>query len=301
MVSIVIVNYNDWNVTKAFVLSILNYTILDHIIVVDNCSSDNSYEQLKVLSVHEKVEVLRSAKNGGYGYGNNIGLKNAYEKYNSEYVIISNSDVIVEEKTIVSMVTAMKEDEEVSIIAPVMCDANGKKEYNCGWLIPKGKWGFFSFNTPLLNRFTNRNLRYILKNSQNDLKVVDTDAVAGSLFMIRSKVFFDIGGFDENVFLYYEETILGIKLKKKNKRTCILKEESFIHNHSSSIGKIYNSRKKRSKLLWESKRYILKNYYNATKTDLVCFSLLNCIFDTIAIIRDSLRQIHLLMRCLFLY
>ena len=47
MISIVIVNYNDWNTTVSFVKQIESYSILDHIIIVDNCSTDNSFVMLK--------------------------------------------------------------------------------------------------------------------------------------------------------------------------------------------------------------------------------------------------------------
>lgn len=285
MISIVIVNYNDWNTTISFVKQIESYSILDHIIIVDNCSTDNSFVMLKKLAISPKIDVIKSAQNGGYGMGNNVGVDLAYKKYNSEYVIISNSDVIVEEKVVLSLVKEMENNKNISAMAPVMCNSKGKEEPNCAWKLQSTKWGFFAFNTPLLNRIVNKNLKFYLQNNSVDSNIVQTEAMAGSFFIIRTEDFMQVGGFDEKIFLYYEETVLGIKLKQINKKLAILKNEKFIHNHSSSISKSYKSKFKRDKLLWESKKYVLKAYYDSTDIELVLFALLRNIFGLIGLVR----------------
>lgn len=67
--------------------------------VVDNFSTDNSVQLLSDI-ISEKVEVIVSNKNGGYGAGNNYGIKYLIDKYNSDYILLSNPDVIVEDETI---------------------------------------------------------------------------------------------------------------------------------------------------------------------------------------------------------
>jgi len=259
------------------VKQIESYSILDHIIIVDNCSTDNSFVMLKKLAISPKIDVIKSAQNGGDGLGD--------YKYNSEYVIISNSDVIVEEKVVLSLVKEMENNKNISAMAPVMCNSKGKEEPNCAWKLQSTKWGFFAFNTPLLNRIVNKNLKFYLQNNSVDSNIVQTEAIAGSFFIIRTEDFMQVGGFDEKIFLYYEETVLGIKLKQINKKLAILKNEKFIHNHSSSISKSYKSKFKRDKLLWESKKYVLKAYYDSTDIELVLFALLRNIFGLIGLVR----------------
>ena len=71
---IVILNYNDYETTINMLNSIKDYDSLDHIVVVDNKSTDNSYEVLKPYE-SKKIDVIQSKSNKGYSYGNNVGIK----------------------------------------------------------------------------------------------------------------------------------------------------------------------------------------------------------------------------------
>ena len=79
--------------------------------------------------------------------------------------------------------------------------------------------------------------------------------------MIRLKAFKKINYFDENTFLYYEENILGKKLKDNNMYCYIDNDVKVIHNLSVSVDKTYNSIKK-YKILKNSQKYYEKNYNN---------------------------------------
>lgn len=72
-VGIVIVNYNDSETTIKLLEMIKEYKILESIVVVDNNSTDNSYELLKKYE-NNKIKVVNSKINKGYGYGNNIRM-----------------------------------------------------------------------------------------------------------------------------------------------------------------------------------------------------------------------------------
>ena len=72
-VGIVILNYTDSETTVKLLDMIKEYKILESIVVVDNNSTDNSYEVLKKFE-NNKIKVIKSKMNKGYGYGNNIRL-----------------------------------------------------------------------------------------------------------------------------------------------------------------------------------------------------------------------------------
>ena len=74
MLTCLILNYNDVQSTTKLYNQIKDYKVLDHIILVDGKSTDDSYKKLNQLS-SPKTTVLLADKNGGYGYGNNIGLR----------------------------------------------------------------------------------------------------------------------------------------------------------------------------------------------------------------------------------
>ena len=85
----VILNYNDAQTTKKLAESWKDSRAIHNIIIVDNCSTDDSWEQLQVLK-DEKVDLIRTEKNGGYGYGNNTGIRYAIEHNGATHVLVAN-------------------------------------------------------------------------------------------------------------------------------------------------------------------------------------------------------------------
>lgn len=72
-ISIIILNYNSYEMSLHLINMIKDYKFLNHIIVVDNNSAGNDFELLKAIS-SDKIVVLKSPENKGYSYGNNIGI-----------------------------------------------------------------------------------------------------------------------------------------------------------------------------------------------------------------------------------
>ena len=108
MNAIIILNYNDCETVEKYLDSIINYRIIDRIVVVDNCSTDDSWERLKKL-VNEKVSVIQTNGNYGYSAGNNFGIRYAEEHIQGlKNVIISNPDIIVSEESIKEIISVMK-------------------------------------------------------------------------------------------------------------------------------------------------------------------------------------------------
>ena len=93
--SCVILNYNDSGTTVEQVRRICGYPSLDDIVVVDNASGEDSWEELKTSVEHmENVHLSRAERNGGYGAGNNIGVRYSLEKLGARYVLIANPDTV---------------------------------------------------------------------------------------------------------------------------------------------------------------------------------------------------------------
>ena len=92
----------------------------------------------------------------------------------------------------------------------------------------------------------------------NELKV---ECIAGSFFVIKFDIFKEIGYFDENVFLFYEEDIIGSKLKEKGYEIYSLNNISFTHYESRTINKTFSAFKK-LQMLNRSKLYFQEKYNN---------------------------------------
>ena len=103
------------------------------------------------------------------------------------------------------------------------------------------------------------------------------DVVSGCFFLIKSTVLEEIGFLDENVFLYYEENILAKKLKKLKLKSVINNEVVIIHNHSVTIDKNINRRRK-LKVLRNSQFYYEEKYNNASKFELFIMKMFSKFF-----------------------
>lgn len=259
MIDVLTLNFNDALTTREFVNSVANYSCVDRILVVDNCSTDDSLSVLKSIE-SDKVVVIKSEKNGGYGAGNNLGIRYLCENFGSKYILLANPDVIVDEVALQNMYHFLKSHEDYAIAAPVMTDLKGIVQYNTAFKIPN-IWQFMmSFEMFLSKTFK----PFYYKNVDSLPKpFVDVGAVSGSMFMMNAKKMMKYGMFDENVFLYCEEHILATKFEKAGLKTALLTNFSFIHNHSVSISKSYKSNVSRDRLLNVSRIYVLKHYYKA--------------------------------------
>ena len=91
-------------------------------------------------------------------------------------------------------------------------------------------------------------------------KAVYVDAVHGSMLMVDGKKFLEAGGYDEGIFLYQEEAVLGKRLAKLGYRSLLVLNQRYRHEHSVSISKSFQSQISRQKLRNESVLYYMKQY-----------------------------------------
>lgn len=264
--AIVVLNYNDYKTTIDFINQIKDYNVLDLIVVVDNASTDKSYDKL-IKYESDKIKIVRCDENKGYNGGNNVGCKYVISKYKHCNIIISNPDIIVSEDTIKEMVRVSK-NKDIAIVSTYIMEDN---YLNRGYKLPSPCIDSL-LNLPFTYRICkrkigNNNIRFYPESHYNsDISIVD--AVLGCFFLIKSDIITNIDYFDENVFLYAEEDILAKIIKNMNKKVVVLNNYVVIHNHSISINKSFNEVKK-VKLSNKSKIYFHKKYNNANLLEII--------------------------------
>lgn len=256
----VIVNYNDYETTKRLLDNVKDYKVLKEIVVVDNKSTDNSLEELRKLK-NKKITIIDSGENKGYSYALNVGCKYLINKYKSLNIVISNSDIIIESELDIKDLNSYISTKNV-IVGPTIIQGN---DLNRGFKIPS-PWQDIKQNIVFFGkRVLAKELSYPDNYYHKDISKVDT--VSGCFFMISSKHLEDMGYFDENVFLYYEENIMGIKTKKLGKNIIVCNNVDVIHDHSVSIDKSLK-RIKKYDILKTSQEYFEKTYNGANKIEL---------------------------------
>lgn len=274
-VAVIIVEFNDAEETIKYVNKISEYDNIQRIVVVDNCSTNP--DTVKVLKTVEsqKVVVLESNKNGGYSYGNNFGiryLEEVHEEY--DYIIVSNPDIDIEKNAIDRCIEALKSDDKIGIVAPRMFNSKNQPIRRSSWKMRTFRLDVIH-STRLLEILFYKKLRkgeYLEKDYEN--KLLPVEAISGAFFIIKYNVLKDIGMFDENVFLFYEEDILAKKMQEKGYQTISVNDVKVTHYESQTIGKTLSYYKK-MKQLYKSKMYYQKKYNHINFMQIIIFKILN--------------------------
>ncbi len=283
MNTLLIVNYNDYESTSKLIANVKDYKILDLILVVDNKSKDDSYERLLKLE-NEKIKVIRTLENKGYGYAINYGAKYIIKNYKSSNLIVSNADIIIKSEKDLKIL--IKDLDKYDLVGPTI---NTHGSISRGWKVP----------SPMLE--VGLNLIYFYKLFEKKYMYYDesyysgditpVEVVSGCFFLINTDTLKKVKFFDENIFLYYEENILSTKLNKKN--IIIDNRVEIIHNHSVTIDK--NIKKiGKYKILKKSQWYFEKNYNNANIFELCLLFITNklslIIYSVLYRIKDLFRK-----------
>lgn len=224
-IGIVTVLYNSESVIEDFFKSLDIQTFKDFILyVIDNNSPDFSLKKSKDFSqtVSFKTNFIENCENYGVAKGNNQGITAAL-KDGCEYILLSNNDVVLNEKTIeILLENHIKLQADISV--PKIFLADGKKLYYGG-----GKIDFFHATSP------HYGYNKIDDGSYNKIRTVK---YAPTCFMLINKnVFQKVGLMDEKYFVYYDDTDFIFRAVVKNKlKLWYIPVSYLIHKESVCTG-----------------------------------------------------------------
>lgn len=251
-VSVIIVNYNTYDLVVQCIDSVVKHTknFTYEIIVVDNNSPNRDIENLNII--FPDINLILNDKNSGFGIANNIG--NQFAK--GDYIFLLNSDTILIDNSINELHLFMKENNEVGVCGGNLCDKNLMPATSFSRLMPSMMsdldYLFFNIFTKLIYR---KNIYYYHGDNPIEIK----GNISGADLMISKKIFDSVGGFDENFFMYYEETDLLYRIRQKKYKTYIVPKSKIIHLEGASESV------KSVKLDWtydSKKKYYQKNRSN---------------------------------------
>lgn len=254
IVTCVILNYNDLSTTIKLVESIKNFSLINFIVVVDNCSTDDSWEQLQSCKC-DKIHVIKSLKNGGYGAGNNVGLRYSTDVLKADYSLVANPDVLFSEECIHKFLQTFQDDSSVAVVSAKQSNSPDCAWKNCSTMQ-------YILATSLFFEVRLK-IRSYSSSFFNGLNSVPVFAVPGSLLMIDLKKMIQYGMYDEDFFLYYEEPILAQKFANAGLKTILRLDCSYIHDHHVSISKTYHRWSQQHTILLKSAELFLRKYKKA--------------------------------------
>lgn len=220
-VAIILVNYNTYEDTCECVKSLENIDYSNYeIYIIDNNSGDVNALKTNVF-LNNMCKIIYANENGGFSYGNNIGIKQAIID-NADYVLLLNNDTVVKSDFLTRMVCTAKE-EHCGMVSGRICYYSDKNKINY-------RGGYFNRSTGFCGYYPT-----------NDYDVNDSlrkyiSFATGCVLLIPVSTIKKIGYLDENYFMYGEDVEYSCRVND-NKMKIIYCDDSIVyHKISASVG-----------------------------------------------------------------
>lgn len=260
-VSIIIINYNTLQLTHNCIESVFAKTknIDFEVILVDNASTDGSKE---FFEKDERIKYIYSQENLGFGRGNNLGYK--YAKGN--YIFLLNSDTVLINNAIYELVTFMNNHFDITICGGQLFNTEMQKCHSYGLFLPSLKQEVDTLFRGLFSRKKRKHIESELL--LNGYAVVGY--ITGADMLLRRDKVDEIGLFDPDFFMYYEETEMSRRYANKGYLSVFYPKAEIQHLE----GKSFSFKESRERMFLESRRL----YYTKGNYSLVYYYLCTTIY-----------------------
>ena len=237
-VSVIIVNWNAGKYLEETINSLRERTndISYEIILIDNNSNkdEESYLYLDKLIQYENVTVIKSDENLGFARANNWGMEIA----KGRNFLILNPDVVMHNNVVRILSDYLDNNVNVGMVGPKIFDINGNFQQNCMKGKPYPMDTLFHLiglakafpNCKALNGYA---LRYLNRDEINEC-----GALSGCCMMLKKSLYEEIGGMDEQFFMYQEETDWGLRTAKAGYKTIYNPNAEITHYQGVTTKKI---------------------------------------------------------------
>jgi GT2 family glycosyltransferase/lipopolysaccharide/colanic/teichoic acid biosynthesis glycosyltransferase len=229
-VSVIIVNYNVRDFLHQSLVSLQKALrgIRSEIIVADNASDDDSSGMVRQRFPH--VRLIQNSTNLGFAKANNIALRRA----RGRLLLLINPDTIVQEDTIKMMLRFFKTHPECGLAGCKILNPDGSFQPSCRrgfptpWVALAKMFGL-SRLFPTTKLFGKYNLTYL---SVDETYAVD--AVSGSFMMARKEAVKQVGGLDEDFFMYGEDIDWCYRFRRAGWQVYYVHSTQIIHYKGES-------------------------------------------------------------------
>lgn len=201
-ISIIIVNYNTKQLTLNCLESVYQ-SITDfsyEVILIDNNSRDDSVEAIR--QAYPQVKLIANAENTGFSKANNQGMLIA----KGRYILLLNSDTVIQQDTLDTMVCFMDEHPEVGASGCKIILPDGSLDKACrrGFPTPLATFYYVSGLSKLFPKSSHFNTYHM--DYLNVDEAYSIDCLVGAFMMVRREVIEEAGMLDERFFMYFEDT-----------------------------------------------------------------------------------------------
>lgn len=248
-VSIIIVNYNSIDLTIDCVNSIFQQTadVKFEIIIVDNASKNKEAERLQA-EFENSVKMIEAETNLGFGKANNLGTKYAA----GDYVFFLNLDTVLMNNAVKILWEEMKNNPDMGCTGgnlytpermpcPSFClrfdDLGTEKRY--------ASWRYLMQSKAEQKLYRKHLALQIRRKDFNDTnQKIEVAYIFGADMMVKKKLFEQLGGFDEDFFMYAEEEELSWRIKKRGEKIYNIPQAKIIHLEGATLEKQHDFNEK---------------------------------------------------------
>jgi len=243
-------------------------------VVVDNASGDAPAiaEAIQSNGWASWVTLVTAAKNGGFAYGNNLGIARAYEDRAPSYIYLLNPDAQVRPGAIGTLARFLESHPEVGIAGSSFENLDGS-DWPIAFHFPTlmSEWLHGMELQPLMRLFK----RWVIAKHMTKTPQ-PIDWICGASMLIRPEVLESIGGMDENYFLYFEETDFCYRAKKAGFATWYVPQSRVMHirGQSTTVTDLTRGPERLPSYWFESRRRYFAMTYgvgHAIGIDIVAF------------------------------
>ncbi|WP_024516269.1 glycosyltransferase family 2 protein [Bradyrhizobium sp. Tv2a-2] len=253
--SVLIVNYNTAHLLDRMMgaLSASRSSLRIQVIVVDNCSRDNSVELLR--SHFPDVELITSPTNIGFGRANNLALSKAQGRF----ILLLNTDAFVSADTLSKTVQYMQEHPDCGVLGVRLTCENGDLQPSCRYF--PTPWNLFLNRTGLEQVFPAT--RMVDDMSWDHASVRACDWVPGCYYLISRRAIDLVGLFDPRFFMYCEEVDHCRRVKAAGMNVIYYPHSTVIHlgGESAKADGVLDSSRQISTLQIESELLYFRKHY----------------------------------------
>jgi GT2 family glycosyltransferase len=179
--------------------------------------------------------------NLGYARGNNAGLELIFKDDEINNVLLINNDIVIIEDILEPMCEFLSQQEDCALVSPLLLNVDGVNvDLNCARknveVTDVLLYFFFFFIDPLSVKLNILKRQYLVEDNSDLAKreVLPIELPSGSCMLMKKSIWKELGGFDPNTFLYYEENILAKKIELIGRRNYLLPKLHCIHVGASS-------------------------------------------------------------------
>lgn len=258
----VILHYETVNDTEMCIKSLVKFIDLHnaYIIVVDNGSKEGTLEKLEsIYSSNDNIIFLRSEMNLGFARGNNIGFQYAKKYLDVNFIILTNSDTIFEQRNFIVNLEEEYKETAFDIAGPkIISLMDGKNQnpvnkiYNSQLDVKKR---LLKFRLLLLLSYFNLDtlIKKFISNEiiEQNLDNLSNYQLHGACLIFTGNYIKKYDGLYDKTFMYGEESILKYIAERDNLKMVYIDRIEMYHKEGSSTNAIYGAGKKKRQFFYK--------------------------------------------------